>query len=234
MNACHVILAAGAESPPGGRGQDSVSVATAWRQELRRAFARGWFHGPMEPRESRGAGAFSQVRADAGASVTDCGSRLGNGWSSEARAREQRHPGLARATASPQHEAGQIEPKTSRELTGPVLPATAEAMNARASRPIGSEGADRTPGSPAPTASAEHHDAVRIHVEHGERGSTVWIGLDGDASFVGRQAQAIVAELARVVQGTPCRLATVICNGVVVYGHGSSFGTTTRKESPWP
>lgn len=234
MNTGHVILAAGAEPPPGGREQGSGSVVTAWRQELRRAFARGWFHGPMEPRESRGAGAFSQVRAGAGVSVTDCGARLGSGWGSEARTREQRHPGLTLMMASSRPGAAQIQSRSSGELPGPVLPARAEAMNARDSRPLSDPHVDRTAGSPARTVSAEHHDTVRIHVEHGEHGSKVWIGLDGDASFVGGQAQAIVAELARIVQGTPCRLATVICNGAVVYGQGASFGTTTRKDSPWP
>lgn len=233
MNTGHVFLASGADALPGGSSQDSGPTATAWRQELRRAFVRGWFHGPMDPGEGRSVGVAAQVRARAQVPVAECGRRPDSGWS-EVRTPEGFPPGQVQSTAQSQAEATRIQANAAGQRSVPELRVRAEAMHARVTEPDSGEGGIRRAGIPLRTAAAEHHDALRIHVEHGQEGSTVWIGMDGEASFVGSQAQAIVAELARLVQGTPCRLAAVICNGVLVYGGGASSVTTTRKESPWP
>ncbi|HEX7888053.1 MAG TPA: hypothetical protein VF522_01730 [Ramlibacter sp.] len=74
---------------------------------------------------------------------------------------------------------------------------------------------------------------MRLHIEQGDQGTAVWIGLDGDAASVGAQALAIAAELVRHSQGVHWRLAAVICNGSVVYGEAPVTGSTTKKEPSW-
>lgn len=122
----------------------------------------------------------------------------------------------------------------------PAAPVVATGVTAtrpglmNAAPPHASEG--EWPGNAPATASrpeAADRQPVRIHVEHRDQGSIVWIGLDGDAAFISRQAHAIVAELAREIRGTQCRLATVVCNGAVVYGQAPASGPTSRKEPPW-
>lgn len=233
MNAGHVIPGGNVEPLSGGRGPDSALISTAWRQELRRAFARGWFHGAMDPPESRVAGAAPQVRGGADVSILDRGASLAPGGRSQSPPLERLRPGQVQATVLSIAAVSHVHVKAFDALPADLLSARVDAMNTQVLRPVVGERPARAPETPLRSPSAEHQEGVRVHVEHGEQGATVWIGLDGEATLVGSQVQAIVAELARTVQGTPYRLAAVVCNGVVVYGNGSSPATATRKEAPW-
>lgn len=100
------------------------------------------------------------------------------------------------------------------------VPAQPAVRVAEASRPgVRAAAAD-------PTPPAEHPQApVRIHVEPRRDGLHVWIGLDGDAASRAAQLPALVTALRRQADGGGHRLASVTCNGEVVYA------LTTGNES---
>lgn len=235
MNTGHVLLAGTAESPHGARIPDAGAMAAAWRRELGRAFARGWFHGPMDPQAGGNLGVraaprlpVSMERLNSGRTAwQEAGTSVGMGGPAP-------HRPVHGSVTTPHSDEVRSTPQRATSDPGSNrMPASPASIKAQALREIDGEVAANAPVIPSRPAPAEHHDPVRIHVEHGAHGSTVWIGLDGDASIVSRQAQAIVAELARHVQATQCRLAAVICNGVVVYGEAPGLAMSTSKEPPW-
>lgn len=235
MNTSHVLLVGNAEGPHGVRPQGSGPMAAAWRQELGRAFARGWFHGPMDAQTGAdsGAGAASRMRAGlelsnpvpTGCPIADADRAM--------RVAGPHRPAQGPVPASSFAGVRSVPEGTAGDVVTHGLPAWGASLNARAPSEAETELAGHALSVPSRPTPNEHRDPVRIHVEHGEQGSTVWIGLDGDATFVGSRSQAIVAELARHVQVAQCRLAAVICNGTIVYGEAPALGTPSRKEAPW-
>lgn len=234
MNTGLVLSRGNADLPQGARGPEAGPTAAAWRRELGRAVARGWFHGPLDARSGSdiGPGAL-HMRGRQEVFTASCAAGSGaEGF--RVHGQPLQPPGNRPVmTFFSFAEAGVVQATTPGAFMSGVAPAYVAPLHAHDMCVAEGEVPRAAPAIAPRAASADHHEPVRIHVEHGEQGSTVWIGLDGDAGVVDSQAQAIVAELARQVQGARCRLAAVICNGLVVYGEASGFGSTTRRETPW-
>lgn len=235
MNAGLVSFAGPADPQQGAPGHGSGGMATGWRKELEKAFTRGWFHGPLEARSPGN----PAVCAGQGRSPRDVTSVKWHLLSSMV-------PGADLLDTLPPNQAGHQSAQSPCPAAPSLMPArTSAAVVASAwtpnlpamTTPAALDAEEVLPASVmqggVPRASPAHEQPTRIHIERGEQGLAVWIGLDGEAACIGAQAQAIAADLVRQAQGAPWRLAAVICNGLVVYGTAPGTASTTKKEPPW-
>lgn len=69
--------------------------------------------------------------------------------------------------------------------------------------------------------SRSEQGTLRLHVEYADDGLRVWIGADGDAAAVSARAAAILAELRRSGHVPSVPLASVVCNGRMLYVSGN-------------
>ena len=65
---------------------------------------------------------------------------------------------------------------------------------------------------------------IRLHLQSlPAQGIRLWLGIDGDVALVAQRASAAVADLRRNLQPTAGeRIASIVCNGVVVYPRAPS------------
>jgi hypothetical protein len=130
-----------------------------------------------------------------------------------------------------------LPPERAADRYAASLPASASGATADMRAPLDpialSETVEPVQHEPAREPST---GAMRVHVENGPDGVSVWLGLDGDAAVVAARAAAILVELRRLSGPAP-RLANVVCNGATIYSDGAHprpFPSSRSRETSWP
>jgi hypothetical protein len=89
------------------------------------------------------------------------------------------------------------------------------------------------PADPCAASLDGPRQPVRLHVQWGDTGAALWLGLD--AAFAD-QAPAIARQLQRALADAGMRLASVTCNGAELALHGGSPDLlhSFKEHLPWP
>lgn len=228
---------------PVGDGTAASSSPFAWRRELEKAAAGGWFHGPLPP-HVQGDGALPHGEPAAFppglASMKPLpGSRLPSLDPLPGAFHHFIQPSGGKVAAaemhSPSHLFACVQPPESRGGGLPALPPAARP--ARSDPGQATAPADRRRPPSAPSSGPVPASSIRVHVEHSDQGVRVWLGIAADPALVSARLKSIVFELRRNLHGAGQRLAEVVCNGEAIYADGAALprpASMSSKESPCP
>jgi hypothetical protein len=228
----------------------------AWQREMERAQAATWFHGAIVP-----AVGIEQVsvraapmRGDGTGTGTGTGTgnevmRLGHAEPSIPAVRSPEAVPLRHASelgvAVPDFPPARVLLHMHASATGfPEAPSTLTSDPAFAT-PMGRSGGtslrvdERASLVAAPHEADSLRDAssdrnrphVRVHVEQGRSGLSVWLGLDGESSDRAGIA-SLVADLRRNMEAAHRPLALVVCNGKTVYARDARPSVGEPKADP--
>jgi hypothetical protein len=252
-----VIILTDPALPLSGIGRSSSSDGHpaahghGWRRELDEALVAGWFHGPLHQHPLASWSRENQLAAQENA-LAQMGEAM---CSVQGPALEARPGGAAwRGADGPNSVRPSVAAPCGHEETGPLamprpperatggyavtLPASALGATACMRAPLVESIAPGETVEPVPHELVREPSAaaMRVHVENGPEGVTVWLGLDGDAAVVAARAAAILLELRRL-SGPAQRLVNVVCNGTTIYtdaAHLRPFPTSRSRETSWP
>lgn len=224
-------------------GPAASSSPSAWRRELEKAAAGGWFHGPLPP-HVRGDGALPHggpAAFAAGLASTKPlpGSRLPSLDPLPVVLHRSVQPSGGKVALLGAHASSQLFAwLQSPESEGSGTPAAAPAARpARADPGQAPVPADRRRPPSAPSSGPVPASSIRVHVEHGDEGVRVWLGIAADPALVSARLKSIVFELRRNLHGAGQRLAEVVCNGEAIYVGGAALpnpASNSSKEPPCP
>lgn len=232
-----VPLPAPVESGPAASRSPS-----AWRRELEKAAAGGWFHGPLPPHVGGdgvlphgGPAAFATGLAS---TKPLPGSRLPSLDPLPVVLHRAMQASGGKAMVVEAHASSQLFAwLQSPESGGSGTPAVAPAKRpARADPGQAPAPADRR-RPPSPSSGPVPASSIRVHVEHSDEGVRVWLGIAADPALVSARLKSIVFELRRNLHGAGQRLAEVVCNGEAIYAGGAALpnpACNSSKEPPCP
>jgi hypothetical protein len=229
---------ADAARPPGRRtaGQEAEARHAAWLRALEGAAFPSWFRGDALP--AGGATALvsrSGPLVGAGAPTPAQRADLppdpaaSPAPSTLAAAGAPRADHLPGAPAVDQGAQGSAPPP----LTAPQPPALAAlgpGVARACARVLGSSSPARA-ARPGQTFAPEP-EPVRVHAEWAADGVRVWLGVDERAASIPGGVAPLVRELRRRVEATGARLSSVVLNGRVLYGGGTSEPPRLPEEVP--
>jgi hypothetical protein len=75
---------------------------------------------------------------------------------------------------------------------------------------------------------------VRVHVQQGDAGLRVWLGVDMQDPQLAAQAASILATVLAGSGSATHRLAALVCNGTTLYADSRPIPSLPSQEQPWP
>lgn len=213
-----------------GRAQ-ADPPADAWRREMEKAQAASWFHGATAPSvgSEQAQRSAAPIRVD-GHEVLQLGHAVPPRPAAPHQVAVPRRPDpdfriaatpslIARAVSAPPTSAtsfSDAQPTMAWDCTGAAPAEPSERTGSRAFDRAILAAVPHEADNPHSSGSVGSQRHMRVHVEQGQNGLSVWLGLDGKSSSDARVA-AIVADLQRELQNPRRPLALVVCNGRTVY-----------------
>lgn len=216
--------------PCGPAAAANGGEAQAWRREMEKAQATEWFHGaadraparhPGDPREKLPGQAGGHGRVPKPGAMQAPAFLVASPAHAPGSSESLRLPG-------PVHPAFPLAP--SFDLQAPAMAAASGIGGAVSAVSFSVQGPLRAGTAAAlvavpvpPGGEPEPRSGLRMHMEHGPHGTTVWLGVDGDAASVAARAWALVTDLRRELQASGRPLHAVVCNGRTLFQAGEFF-----------
>lgn len=239
------VPSAAADVPRPGGACAAASLSGSWEHALdSRAHAFSWFHGPLSPGHascdvvtagSWNASGLATLPASLAASPGPGApaSRVGIPFNAAD------HPdscegagdvaGAGNAAEQASSRAGESALIAASKIVAVIVGAgRGDAASTFQPRVEGGHAIPPSRVTPA-TFHAAARDAVRVHLEQGADGLTVWIGFDAQPGRAAVDATQLTSSLLRAAD-LPARIAAVYCNGARTFSNGRipSAGAATR------